>query len=138
MSGCAPILPPRSGELPALIIVDALTRLQAGALGDAQGAEKDTFTDNLLEYPHYTRPASYRGLEVPEILLSGHHAAIAGWRRQQSIRRTYERRPDLLKGAELTPKERQLIARWTAEAAGDPLLADGEWISSIDAPRPDR
>ncbi len=97
------------GELPALIIVDALTRLQAGALGDAQGAEKDTFTDNLLEYPHYTRPRTFRGWEVPEMLLSGHHALIERWRRWHQLRDTQARRPDLFARLELTPQDRKLL-----------------------------
>jgi len=97
------------GELPALIIVDALTRLQAGALGDAQGAEKDTFTDNLLEYPHYTRPRSFRGWEVPEMLLSGHHARIESWRRWHQLQATRERRPDLFTRLNLTPQDRKLL-----------------------------
>ena len=97
------------GELPALIIVDALTRLQVGALGDAQGAEKDTFTDNLLEYPHYTRPRSFRGWEVPEMLLSGHHARIESWRRWHQLQATRERRPDLFARLNLTPQERKLL-----------------------------
>jgi tRNA (guanine37-N1)-methyltransferase len=97
------------GELPALIIVDALTRLQAGALGDAQGAEKDTFTDNLLEYPHYTRPRSFRGWEVPEMLLSGHHALIERWRRWHQLQATRERRPDLFARLNLTPQDRKLL-----------------------------
>ena len=97
------------GELPALIIVDALTRLQAGALGDAQGAEKDTFTDNLLEYPHYTRPRSFRGWEAPEMLLSGHHALIERWRRWHQLRATRERRPDLFSRLNLTPQDIKLL-----------------------------
>lgn len=97
------------GELPALIIVDALTRLQEGALGDAQGAEKDTFTDDLLEYPHYTRPRVFRGWETPEILLSGHHARIETWRRWHQLRATRERRPDLFARLNLTPKDRKLL-----------------------------
>jgi len=113
------------GEPAAIVVVDAVTRLLPGAI-DPESVVEESHHGGLLEYPHYTRPASYRGLEVPEILLSGHHAAIAGWRRLQSIRRTYERRPDLLDGAELTPKERQLVAGWNAEAAGNPPLTDAE------------
>jgi len=83
------------GELPALIIVDAVTRLQNGALGSVASAEDDTFSEKLLEYPHYTRPPEYRGWRVPDVLLSGHHAEIAKWRRKEQFRRTQERRPDL-------------------------------------------
>ena len=83
------------GELPALIIIDAVTRLQSGALGSAASAEDDTFSEGLLEYPHYTRPPEYRGWRVPDVLLSGHHAEIAKWRRKEQFRRTQERRPDL-------------------------------------------
>ena len=83
------------GELPALIIIDAVTRLQSGVLGSAESAEDDTFSEGLLEYPHYTRPPEYRGWRVPDVLLSGHHAEIAKWRRKEQFRRTQERRPDL-------------------------------------------
>lgn len=85
-----------NGNLPAMVIVDAVTRLLPGALGDDQSAAEESFGDGLLEYPHYTRPAEYRGMAVPEVLLSGNHAAIAAWRREQARQRTAERRPDLL------------------------------------------
>ena len=91
------------GELPALIIIDAVTRLQSGALGSAESAEDDTFSEGLLEYPHYTRPPEYRGWRVPDVLLSGHHAEIAKWRRKEQFRRTQERRPDLW--AEFVPSK---------------------------------
>lgn len=83
------------GELPALVLIDAITRLLPGVLGNEQSAHDDTFSDNLLEYPHYTRPAEYRGWRVPDVLLSGHHAEIAKWRRKEQLRRTQARRPDL-------------------------------------------
>jgi len=83
------------GELPALLVIDAVTRLQNGALGSAESAEDDTFSEGLLEYPHYTRPPEYRGWRVPDVLLSGHHAEIAKWRRKEQFRRTQARRPDL-------------------------------------------
>ncbi len=83
------------GELPALVIIDAVTRLQSGTLGNAQSAEDDTFSEGLLEYPHYTRPPDFRGWRVPDVLLSGHHAEIAKWRRKEQFRRTQARRPDL-------------------------------------------
>ena len=83
------------GELPALIIIDAVTRLQPKTLGNAESAEDDTFSEGLLEYPHYTRPPEFRGWRVPDVLLSGHHAEIAKWRRKEQFRRTQARRPDL-------------------------------------------
>jgi len=97
------------GELPALTIIDAVTRLLPGALGDPTGAEDDSHASGLLEYPHYTRPPEYRGMSVPEILLSGDHAKIEQWRREQSLLRTLERRPDLLEKMELTAKERAFL-----------------------------
>jgi tRNA (guanine37-N1)-methyltransferase len=103
------------GELPALVLVDAITRLIPGALGDAEAPHKDSHAAGLLEYPHYTRPADFRGWEVPEILRSGNHALIDRWRREQSIRRTWERRPDLLENGVLTPDERAFIAKLAQE-----------------------
>jgi tRNA (guanine37-N1)-methyltransferase len=87
-----------NGALPAMIIVDAVTRLLPGALGDDESSRDESFSHGLLEYPHYTRPAEFRGMKVPQILLSGHHAEIAKWRAEQSRLRTKERRPDLLAG----------------------------------------
>ena len=83
------------GELPAMVVIDAVVRLLPGALGHEQGASDETFADGLLEYPQYTRPREYRGQSVPDVLLSGNHAAIAAWRQQQREARTKERRPDL-------------------------------------------
>ncbi len=103
------------GEPAALVIIDAVVRLLPGVLGDPEAPRHDSFAEGLLEHPHYTRPAVYRGWEVPEILRSGHHQAIARWRRMQSLRRTWERRPDLLLHAALTDEERAWIARWEAE-----------------------
>jgi len=97
------------GELPALIVIDAVTRLLPGALGDPTGADDDSHASGLLEYPHYTRPPEFRGEGVPEILLSGDHAKIEKWRREQSLLRTLQRRPDLLETAELTDKERKFV-----------------------------
>jgi tRNA (guanine37-N1)-methyltransferase len=97
------------GELPALILIDAVTRLLPGALGDPTGAEDDSHASGLLEYPHYTRPPEFRGEGVPNVLLSGDHAKIAQWRREQSLLRTLQRRPDLLEKAELTEKERKFV-----------------------------
>ena len=93
------------GELPALILIDAVTRLLPGALGDPEGAQDDSHADGLLEYPHYTRPARFRGQSVPDVLLSGDHAQIAKWRRRQSLLRTSERRPDLLGKAALSAED---------------------------------
>ena len=90
------------GELAAAAVVDAVARLQDGALNDAESAAQDSFEDGLLDCPHYTKPVSHALGEVPEVLLSGHHAEIARWRRQQSLLRTAQRRPDLLSGAGLT------------------------------------
>ncbi|MBO7515412.1 MAG: tRNA (guanosine(37)-N1)-methyltransferase TrmD, partial [Lachnospiraceae bacterium] len=93
------------GELPAMILMDCIARLVPGVLGNDTSADVESFHDNLLEYPQYTRPEEFMGMRVPEVLLSGHHLNIETWRRQQSIRRTLERRPDLLERANLTPKE---------------------------------
>jgi tRNA (guanine37-N1)-methyltransferase len=97
------------GELPALVIVDAVCRLVPGVVGDELSVEGDSFTRGLLDYPHYTRPAEFRGYRVPDVLTSGHHAEIRTWRRQQALRRTKERRPDLLTSAQLDEEERQLL-----------------------------
>jgi tRNA (guanine37-N1)-methyltransferase len=85
-----------NGALPAMVIVDAVTRLLPGVLGDDESSQDESFSQNLLEYPHYTRPAEFRGMKVPDVLLSGNHAEIAKWRIEQAQRRTKERRPDLL------------------------------------------
>lgn len=98
------------GELAALVIIDAVTRLIPGALGDPMGALHDSHAFGLLEYPHYTRPPEYRGWHVPEVLLSGDHARIARWRREQSLLRTWKRRPDLLSKASLTDSDREFLA----------------------------
>jgi len=93
------------GELPALVVADAVVRLQPGALGDEAASTQDSHSEGLLEGPHYTRPAVFRGWQVPEILRSGDHAKIAAWRRRQALRRTFERRPDLLEQVDLDPEE---------------------------------
>jgi len=85
-----------NGSLSAMVVIDAVTRLLPGALGDDQSSHDESFSAGQLEYPHYTRPAEFRGMKVPEVLLSGHHAEIEKWRREQSLQRTKERRPDLL------------------------------------------
>lgn len=97
------------GELPAMIIVDSVSRLIPGVLGNQTSAVTDSFSTGLLEYPHYTRPAEFRGLSVPEVLLSGHHQRIEKWRREQSLLRTWERRPDLLDSAPLTDADRAFL-----------------------------
>jgi len=89
------------GELPAMILVDAITRLLPGVLGDPQAAVDDSHATGLLEYPHYTRPSEFRGWGIPDVLLSGNHANIELWRRRESLRRTFDLRPDLLSGADL-------------------------------------
>jgi tRNA (guanine37-N1)-methyltransferase len=98
------------GELPALILIDSLTRLIPGAIGDPDGAQDDSFASGLLEYPHYTRPAEFRGWRVPDVLLSGNHAQIDQWRREQALLRTWLRRPDLLENIDLSKKDRQFLA----------------------------
>jgi tRNA (guanine37-N1)-methyltransferase len=102
------------GELAAMVVTDAVVRLLAGVLGCEDSLTDDSHTDGLLEYPQYTRPAEYRGWPVPEILLSGNHPQIAGWRREQAIRRTLARRPELLGKAGLNAEERRLVERLTA------------------------
>ncbi len=97
------------GELPAMVMIDCISRLIPGVLNNEVSAEVESFHDNLLEYPQYTRPEIYREMPVPPVLLSGHHKNIQEWRRQQSIRRTLERRPDLLEGAELSRKEAEYL-----------------------------
>jgi tRNA (guanine37-N1)-methyltransferase len=99
------------GELPALILIDAISRLIPGVLGDPNGAMDDSHAGGLLEYPHYTRPPEYRGWGVPEILLSGDHAKIEKWRREQSLRRTMKRRPDLMENAPLSEKDRKVVKK---------------------------
>ncbi|MCI8403186.1 MAG: tRNA (guanosine(37)-N1)-methyltransferase TrmD [Lachnospiraceae bacterium] len=97
------------GELPAMVMIDCISRLVPGVLNNDQSAEIESFHDNLLEYPQYTRPEEFMGMRVPEVLLSGHHANIERWRREESIRRTLERRPDLLPDAHLTDREREYL-----------------------------
>lgn len=99
------------GELPALVLIDAITRLLPGVLGDPDGAWDDSHASGLLEYPHYTRPAEFRGWSVPDVLLSGDHARIARWRREQALLRTWQRRPDLLLTAQLTELDRKYLSK---------------------------
>jgi tRNA (guanine37-N1)-methyltransferase len=109
------------GELPALVIIDTVARLQTGVLGDEEATKKDSYSSGLLEHPHYTRPASFRGWEVPEVLFSGDHARIAAWRHEQSLRRTLLRRPDLLENAELDEADRSLLDRMKVHTEKNPF-----------------
>ncbi|MCI9005714.1 MAG: tRNA (guanosine(37)-N1)-methyltransferase TrmD [Lachnospiraceae bacterium] len=104
------------GELPAMVMVDAISRMVPGVLGNQESGSCESFEGSLLEYPQYSRPEEWRGRRVPEVLLSGHHKNIEAWRRQQSILRTRERRPDLLAQAELTEKEREWLKGGTGQA----------------------
>lgn len=104
------------GELPAMVMIDSIVRLLPGVLGNESSAVTDSYSTGLLEYPHYTRPASFRGWEVPEVLISGHHVRIEGWRREQSLLRTVQRRPDLLETADVSDKERE----WLRKQQGQP------------------
>ncbi len=99
------------GELPAMILIDAVSRLMPGVLGDPTGAEDDSHSMGLLEYPHYTKPPEFRGWKVPEILQSGNHAKIEQWRREQSLLRTFNKRPDMLNKAELTKEDLDFLKR---------------------------
>jgi tRNA (guanine37-N1)-methyltransferase len=99
------------GELPSLVLIDAIVRLLPGALGDPKGAQDDSHASGLLEYPHYTRPAEFRGWGVPEVLASGDHAKVARWRREQALLRTYLRRPDLLANADLTAEDQLFLEK---------------------------
>jgi tRNA (guanine37-N1)-methyltransferase len=100
------------GELPAMLVIDAIVRWLPGVLGHEASAVEDSFSEGLLDCPHYTRPEVYEGERVPKVLLSGDHAAIAGWRRAQAIRRTLDRRPDLLSWEQLTASDRDLLVKW--------------------------
>ncbi len=109
------------GELAAMVVIDSVVRLLPGALGDAMSAKDESFSDGLLEYAQYTRPASYRGMDVPEVLLGGDHAKVDAWRRRSAVERTARWRPDLIEGADLTPDELAL-ARAVMEREGDHVL----------------
>ena len=101
------------GELPALLILDAAARLIPGVLGDTQSAQADSFAGSLLDYPHYTRPPEFRGLEVPDVLLSGNHQAIEAWRRGEALRNTLTKRPDLLERASLTAEDQRILNKFS-------------------------
>lgn len=103
------------GELPAMTIIDSIVRLLPGVLGQQDSHIQDSFSTGLLEHPHYTRPAEFRGMKVPDVLLSGNHAKIAEWREEQSFKRTLERRPDLIEALELSDKQLKIIAKIKSE-----------------------
>jgi tRNA (guanine37-N1)-methyltransferase len=103
------------GELAAMIIIDAVTRLIPGALGGEDAAEKDSFSEDLLEHAHFTRPANFEGREVPEVLMSGHHQEIEKWRLESSVMRTLLKRPDLLYKKELNKQEAAILNKWRRE-----------------------
>ena len=102
------------GELPAMVMMDSISRMVPGVLNNQESGETESFSGNLLEYPQYSRPEEWHGKKVPPVLLSGHHANIEKWRREQSILRTKERRPDLLEKCELTEKEKEWFREWLA------------------------
>ncbi|WEE37298.1 tRNA (guanosine(37)-N1)-methyltransferase TrmD [Lactiplantibacillus paraplantarum] len=106
------------GELGAMVMIDATVRLLPGVLGNAESAPGDSFSSGLLEYPQYTRPADFRGMKVPDILLSGDHGKIDDWRLEQALKRTYERRPDMLTGLTLSGKAKQMLADIKADEPG--------------------
>ncbi len=114
------------GELPALVLIDAATRLIPGTLGDPASLLEESFSDFLLEYPHYTRPAEVRGLGVPDVLLSGHHEAIRLWRRKEALRSTYLRRPDLMKDRVLTSEDQRLLNELIGEGLVTEPIRCGE------------
>jgi len=107
------------GELPAMVLADAIVRLIPGAVGCADSCREEAFSDGLLEYPQYTRPREYRGQEVPEILLSGNHQEVARWKRRESLRRTLERRPDLLQASHWEEIDREGLGPKTSKSEGD-------------------
>lgn len=107
------------GELPAMVIVDALARQIPGVLGDEDSAKEDSFVEGLLDCPHYTRPEEFEGVRVPQVLLSGDHGAIRRWRLKQSLGRTWERRPDLLQRMELTEEQKELLQEYRREREGE-------------------
>jgi tRNA (guanine37-N1)-methyltransferase len=103
------------GELPAMVMMDAIVRLLPGSLNDASSASQDSFSEGLLDWPHYTRPEEWKGERVPEVLVSGNHAAIARWRRKQALARTWARRPDLLENRTLSKQDAELLEEYRRE-----------------------
>lgn len=107
------------GELPAMVLIDAVTRMIPGVLGSQESAQEDSFYNDLLDFPQYTRPQEYQGLEVPKVLLSGDHAKIDKWRKKKSLEQTLNKRPDLLEDAELSAEEKELLTEIKAEKKTD-------------------
>jgi tRNA (guanine37-N1)-methyltransferase len=103
------------GELPAMVVIDCVVRRLPGSLNDAESASQDSFSDGMLDWPHYTRPEQWQDARVPEVLMSGNHAAIARWRRKQALGRTWDRRPDLVNEAKLSREDRQLLEEYRRE-----------------------
>ena len=118
------------GELPALVVIDAMARLLPGVVGDAECVEADSFSRGLLDHPQYTRPADWRGREVPDVLVSGHHQAIERWRQRERLRRTLERRPDLIARASLTDDEQRALAEVQDELRTRGVGRDGRMRES--------
>ena len=109
------------GELPAMVLIDVVTRLIPGALGHAQSAEQDSFTDGLLDCPHYTRPEEFEGMRVPDVLMSGNHEHIRRWRLKQALGRTWLKRPDLLQAVNLTEEQQRLLTEFRRDLDNDKL-----------------
>jgi tRNA (guanine37-N1)-methyltransferase len=107
------------GELPALLVIDAVARLIPGVLGDPTGAEDDSHSMGLLEYPHYTKPSEFRGWKVPEVLLSGDHGRIEKWRREQALIRTFRKRPDMIEKAELSKEDQKIVERLKSQVENE-------------------
>ncbi|MGM0409508.1 MAG: tRNA (guanosine(37)-N1)-methyltransferase TrmD [Bacillota bacterium] len=107
------------GELPAMVLIDSVSRMISGVLGDEKSSKEDSFFNGLLEYPHYTRPQEFAEMKVPDILLSGHHEKIARWRLKKSLKRTLKRRPELLAKKELSKKEKELLIEIREEIKGE-------------------
>ena len=119
------------GELPAMVMMDSISRMVPGVLSNQESGETESFAGNLLEYPQYSRPEEWHGQKVPPVLLSGHHANIEAWRREQSVMRTAKRRPDLLKKADLTNKEWSQVRQWKKEWKAAENEASKEYRSSL-------
>jgi tRNA (guanine37-N1)-methyltransferase len=125
------------GEVAALAVIEATVRLIPGALGDQDSAVFDSFTTGILDHPHYTRPAEWRGQDVPDVLLSGDHGRIRGWRRREALRATLERRPDLLASVRLSKEDGKLLDELHAQTRGSFAIDDGSIRhSATDAPTP--
>jgi len=103
------------GELPAMVVMDCIVRRLPGSLGDSESASQDSFSDGWLDWPHYTRPEAWQGRRVPDVLMSGNHAAIAKWRRKQALGRTWERRPELMQGRALSKEDAKLLEEYRSE-----------------------